>query len=293
MSKRAILLLSLLAAYGGQASVCMCGFPSPDDKVSPYGDSRSIGSDLEGTYYDCTRARTGRDIGMGVDAYQQAVGIVLKSDWDWKAFRRFYRAPEKRYITCMILPTMSSSAAPAAFGEAPGSDALWIIHYKGEIVYPEEITFRFWGVADDFMLVRVGEKIVFADALSPSWNDWDEMIKPLWESKDPPPKRYFIGYDTKMEVGDWITLKAGQPLDMEVLMGGAGGQSTFMLLVEVKGVEYERNRWGSPILPAFRTARLSQDMLDLINKKLAPNVASLTTGPVFNDYASTDAEKKE
>jgi len=76
-------------------------------------------------------------------------------------------------------------------------------------------------------------------------------------------------------------------------MGGAGGQSTFMLLVEVKGVEYERNRWGSPILPAFRTARLSQDMLDLINKKLAPNVASLTTGPVFNDYASTDAEKKE
>ncbi len=290
MSKRAILLLSLLAAYGGQASVCMCGFPSPDDKVSPYGDSRSIGSDLEGTYYDCTRARTGRDIGMGVDAYQQAVGIVLKSDWDWKAFRRFYRAPEKRYITCMILPTMSSSAAPAAFGEDPGSGVYWMIHYKGTIVHPKDITFRFWGVGDEFLVVRLDKKIVFADV----WpSNWDDIVGSLWNNNDSQSKRYRLGHNTTMNVGDWITLKGGEPVDMEIAVGDNGGLAALMLLVEVEGVEYERSRQGGPILPAFKTNEFSHDLLDLIYKDLAPGEACLTNGPVFNDYASPDAEKKE
>ena len=290
MTKRIVLLLPLLAAFGSQTSVCVCSFPSPDAKVSPYGDSRSIGSDLAGRYYDCTRGRAGKRNDTGVEAYQQAVGKFLNNDWNSASFARFYRSLEKRYATCLVVPPMASSSVPASFDEEPNSTALWIIHYKGEIVHSEDITFRFWGVGDDFMLVRLGEKIVFADALSPSW---DEVVRSLWENKNPPLKRYFIGYDTKMEVGDWVTLKAGQPLDMEVLLGGADGQSTFMLFVEVQGVEYNRNRWGSPILPAFRTARLSQDMLDLTNKKLVPNVVSLTTGPVFNDYVSKKTEQKE
>ena len=244
----------------------------------------SIGNDLKGVYYDFKRSRSGNYTGAGQDTYREAVRNFLKSDgWDITTLSRFYRAPENRYTVCMMLPTTSSSAAPVAFGEDPGSGTFWMVHFKGEIVYPEDITFRFWGVGDEFLVVRLDDKIVFADV----WpSNWDDIMGSLWRSNDPESKRYLLGHDTTMNVGDWVTLKAGQPVDMEIAAGDNGGLAALMLLVEVKGVEYELNRQGGPILPVFKTAKLSHDLLDLIYKDLAPNEACLTNGPVFNDYGT-------
>ncbi len=236
---------------------------------------------MEGYFYYLTRTREGRYYDLTLENYRKIVRTFLEKDWSTLFLRRFYRAPKKYYTVCMMLPTMSSSAAPEAFGEAPGSGAFWMAHYKGKIVHPEHITFRFWGVADDFIVVRVGGKIVFADFQSSSW---ENVIQPRWKNKVPQTKKYFLGHNTKMGVGDWITLQAGEPLDMEVVLGDTGDLATFMLLVEVEGVEYERNRQGGPILPAFKTAELSHDLVDLIYKDLAPNEACLTNGPVFRDY---------
>ena len=88
-----------------------------------------------------------------------------------------------------------------------------------------------------------------------------------------------------MAVGNWITLKAGQPVEMEVMYGEwAGGAVAGMLLVEVEGEEYPESRQGGPILPAFRTEEFSQDMLEEIRKYLPEGEASLTNGPVFRDF---------
>lgn len=255
--------------------------PGPDDfEIWP---PVSIGNDLEGVYYDFKRTRGGNYTGAGQDTYREAVRNFLKGDWSTASLSRFYRAPEKRYTVCMMLPTTSSSAAPIAFGEDPGSGAYWMVHFKGEMVYPEDITFRFWGVGDEFLVVRLDDKIVFADV----WpTNWDDIVGSLWRSNDPESKRYRLGHNTTMNVGDWVTLKAGQPVDIEIAAGDNGGLAALMLLVEVEGVEYERNRQGGPILPAFKTAELSHDLLDLIYKDLAPNEACLTNGPVFNDYGT-------
>ena len=243
---------------------------------------KSIGNDLEGVYYDFKRARSGNYTGAGQDTYREAVRNFLKSDWNTTTLSRFYRAPDKRYTVCMMLPTTSSSTAPIAFGEDPGSGTFWMVHFKGEIVYPEDITFRFWGVGDEFLVVRLDQKIVFADV----WpSNWDDIVGSLWRTNDPQSKRYLLGHDTTMGVGDWVTLKGGEPVDMEIAVGDNGGLAALMLLVEVKGVEYERNRQGGPILPVFKTAELSHDLIDLIYVDLAPNEACLTNGPVFNDYA--------
>ena len=264
--------------------------PLPAPVENPIVQKESTGSDLTGVYYDFKRTRSGNYTGAGADTYQEAVRNFLKSGWNTSALSRFYRSPEKRYSSCMMLPTMSSSAAPAAFGEDPGSGAYWMIHYKGEIVHPEDITFRFWGVGDEFLVVRLDQKIVFADVWPSSW---DTIVGSLWRTNDPQSKRYRLGHDTTMGVGDWVTLKGGEPVDMEIAVGDNGGLAALMLLVEVKGVEYERNSQGGPILPAFKTDEFSHDLLDLIYKDLAPNEACLTNGPVFNDYASKEAEQKE
>ncbi len=264
--------------------------PLPVPPIIPIAQKISTGSDLTGVYYDFKRTRSGNYTGAGADTYREAVRNFLKRDWSTTTLSRFYRSPEKRYSTCMMLPTMSSSAAPAAFGEDPGSGVYWMIHYKGTIVHPKDITFRFWGVGDEFLVVRLDKKIVFADV----WpSNWDDIVGSLWNNNDSQSKRYRLGHNTTMNVGDWITLKGGEPVDMEIAVGDNGGLAALMLLVEVEGVEYERSRQGGPILPAFKTNEFSHDLLDLIYKDLAPGEACLTNGPVFNDYASPDAEKKE
>jgi len=57
-----------------------------------------------------------------------------------------------------------------------------------------------------------------------------------------------------------------------------------MLLVEVQDVEYERNRQNGPILPNFKTAEPSLDLIDAIHADLVPGEACVTNGPVFRDY---------
>ncbi|MCK4564855.1 MAG: hypothetical protein KAU94_09295 [Verrucomicrobia bacterium] len=242
--------------------------------------SERIGNDMEGTYYDFKRNRAGSYNGEGQDTFRDTIRKFLKSGWNTSTLSRFYRAPEKRYPTYIMIPTMSSSVAPASFGEDPGSGFFWMVHCKGQIVYPEDITFRFWGVGDEILAVRVGKEVVFADI----WEGDRDKYGNFWRGNDPQRKMYRLGHNTTMEVGDWVSLKAGVPRDIDILMGDNGGLAALMLLVEVKGVEYERNRQGGPILPIFKMSELSHDQLDLIYQDLSTNEACLTNGPVFKDY---------
>ena len=90
-------------------------------------------------------------------------------------------------------------------------------------------------------------------------------------------------------VGDWITLKAGVPVKMEVLFGEwTGGMQSGMLTVEVKGEKYPKNRHHGPLLPAFKTAEFTRDQIEEIQIYLYENEVSLTNGPVFRDYSPPD-----
>ncbi len=254
--------------------------PTFDDDDGLLGREKSIGNDLEGTYYDIKRTRSGNYNGEGVETFRAALNKFLHSDWKATTLARFYKSPRKRYATCVMVPTMSSSAAPTAFGEDPGSGLFWIVHYKGEIVYPEDITFRFWGVGDELLAVRVDGEVVFADV----WEGDRWRYGNFWRGNDSDRKKYLLGYDSAMEVGDWVTLKAGVPRDIQIVLGDNGGLAALMLLVEVKGVEYPQNKQAGPILPIFKTAELSHGLIDKIYMDLSPNEACLTNGPVFSDY---------
>ena len=71
---------------------------------------------------------------------------------------------------------------------------------------------------------------------------------------------------------------------LEIFMGDQGGLCARMLVVEVEGVDYPQNKQGGPILPVFKTAKLSHDLIDRIYFDLAPNECCLTNGPVFSDF---------
>lgn len=264
---------------GGEV-VSFGDMPEFEEEEGLLGKEKSVGNDLEGTYYDIKRTRSGTYNGEENVTWIATVDKFIREGWDTTVLSRFYRSEGKRYATCIMVPSMSSSIAPSAFGEDPGSGLYWLVHYKGEIVYPEDITFRFWCAADGFMAVRVNGEMVLFDA----WQYERENFSVRWRNNDSQSNIYRLGHNTLMEVGDWITLKAGEPQDFEVFMGDQGGLCALMLVVQVKGVKYPQNKQGGPILPVFKTAKLSHDLIDRIYFDLAPNECSLTNGPVFSDF---------
>ncbi|MDF7801984.1 hypothetical protein P4C99_21085 [Pontiellaceae bacterium B1224] len=254
--------------------------------VTAFGAGQSIGSDLIGTFYDFKRRRNGAVYDISFEGFQEQVGKFIKSGYRPSTLAGVYRSERKLYATCFMVPTILSSAAPSAFGEPDCGGWSWMCHYTGEIVYPEDITFRFVGQADDILVVAIDGEMV----LNASWNGWGNTHELLsiaaggWQSTATKSRQYKLG-NKEAEYGDWVTLKAGVPVKMDVLMGeGPGGQFDGMLCVMVKGVEYETNIQQGPILPMFKTALPSHDLLDVIYEWLVPGEACLTNGPVFSDF---------
>ncbi len=257
----------------------------PDlDEVTMFGSGQTIGNDFVGTFYDFNRDRSGKPVIMDPDKHRQLMKEFVRNGWKTSMFSRFSRSPKKLYTTCFAVPTVQSTLAPSAFGEFDTPGYCWAAHYKGQLVYPEDITFRFWGQGDDYLIVKVGGELV----LSACWPETAEpLFTPLWSSSSADNRKYPLGGNYSV-VGDWITLKAGEPLDMEVLIGEApGGLFCSLLVVEVQGEEYERNPYrGGPRLPIFKTEELSLDLAEQIQFMLDPGDAAVTNGPVFRDYIS-------
>ena len=86
------------------------------------------------------------------------------------------------------------------------------------------------------------------------------------------------------EVGDWIKLRAGEEVDMEVIVGHVSGYHFgAMLAVEVEGTEYPEGKMGNPVLPMFNVFKPDEKLLERIEEYIKPDQISLTNGPVFND----------
>jgi len=273
----------------------------PDlSEITVLGSGHSIGNDFVGTFYDLKRDRNGRHLSTfqqperagGISPiasgllYWDMIHDFLQNDWKTTRFARYYRSRRNLYATTFVTPPISSSIAPLAFGDAEAGGSFWVVHYKGKLVCPAShtngITFRFWGQGDDFMIVRVDNEIVFGSA----WPDGTvntTVLGTLWDWGSADSLKYIMGNNRSI-VGDWITLDPGESLDMEVLIGDWGGASCFMLAIEEEGVEYERNRQGGPILPAFKTSEPSHDLLDAIYTRLQIGELCMTNGPVFCDY---------
>ena len=255
-------------------------------EVSIFGAGQTIGNDFVGTFYDLKRNRSGKPTPMDPEMYLEAIRKFVKDDWKATRLSRYYQSPKKLYTTTFAIPPVLSIMAPEAFGEKDTDGWLWAAHYKGELVYPEDIRFRFWGMGDDVMLVRVNGEVVLISCWPGGWTEG--YLTQVWQSSSPDSHKYPLGINRSV-VGDWIDLKAGVPLPMEVLIGELpGGVFQAMLCVEVESETYPKNPFrNGPKLPIFKTEEPSQDLMDAIHGDLDPGDASVTNGPVFRDYAFT------
>ncbi|MDF7807200.1 SHD1 domain-containing protein [Pontiellaceae bacterium B12219] len=256
----------------------------PDlSEVTIFGSGQTIGNDFVGTFYDLKRSRSGNVIPMDETQYADELTKFCRSGWKPSVLARFYQSPKKLYTTTFCVPHVPSSLAPFAFGEPDTIACQWAVHYKGMLVYPEDIKFRFWGHGDDILIVRVGGKIVL-DASWESDSYGARLIAGKWVSSATKNRQWYLGNNLAWG-GDWIELKAGEPVEMEVLLGEQpGGNFCAMLLVEVDGAEYETNPQNQKFLPIFRTSETTRPIANAIMEHLVPGEADVLGGPIFRDY---------
>jgi hypothetical protein len=248
-------------------------------EISVFGGGQTIGNDFEGTFYDLKRDRRGRKVPMDGEQFLLILRDFATSGWRDSKLARFYQAPAKLFTTHFMIPPVVAPLAPDLFGSPDVESYYFFVKYKGQLVYKEDVKFRFWGVGDAYILVNVDGKNVFVNGVENRLNILD-----YWKTSFADSYKYYLA-DRTMKVGDWITLKAGEPVNMQVLFGEwAGGLVAGMLLVEIDGVEYPETRQGGPLLPAFKTEEFSLDMLEQIRKYLPEGECSLTNGPVFRDF---------
>jgi hypothetical protein len=230
-----------------------------------------------------------------------------------------------------MIPPMSADRAPEAFSvqdQVKGS--YWVCHYTGQIAAPETGRYRFCGIGDDVLVVRIGKKVVM-DA------SWPELIGQVtsWESDDDNSRRFslngykygkfqgnawnqiysqieksggFDGEEThfgnalrgvkvagfnanekymsaacRMVIGDWVELKKGQPVNIDVVIGEIpGGEFTCRLLIEQQGKEYkmvQSDAGPRPVLPFFKTVEIGNQLIDKIELDME--------GPVFGVKENT------
>lgn len=262
----------------------------PDaSEMSLFGGTRSlsIGNDFEGTFYSFELNRRGEFSPINRHGVNEVVKRFIESDWNTRVFAPYYRSPQKLYTTCLMIPPVVSELGPEQFGVNLGegvSPAFWMIHYKGKIAHEEGGRFRLWGAGDNYIIVRVNKKIVlqasfrnsrpgivgFNHALA-EWAPTDERTDEF---------RFGIG---RVTIGEWFELEPGVPVEMELLFGDyRGGWFEAMVNVEKEGVDYDKNREGMPILPAFKTAEIPEPLKEQMKFLLIPGETDLDSDLMFN-----------
>lgn len=232
---------SLFAAF----SLLAASLPlrAQDDAAFGRSTSREGEAGLIGILYDLKQNQKRERSKETEKTYRDVFVEFLRSDWDEAVLNRYFRVTRPVYSTRIAIPSMNADQAPKAFGVADVVEPkLWMVHYKGQIAAPADGIYRFSGRADDVMAVRLNGRLILAagrpDCLPPST---------LWASKEPMGPR-------ELRHGDWVSLRANEVVDFDVLIGERpGGQFHATLHVSKQGESYAAD--NPPVLSLGAAAK--------------------------------------
>ena len=124
----------------------------------------------------------------------------------------------------------------------------WVTWFNGKIKAPVPGRFRFWGYADNDLLVAVNGKPVFEGSRYDS-----RFRNDLKVFRNNHPSFPCLNSRAGFARGEWITI-GDQPVQIDLLFGERSENLTSgILLFEQEGVSYEKTYWGQPKWPLFLT----------------------------------------
>lgn len=240
------------------------------EEESVFGSTTASETALIGILYDLKQDQNRKSKQMDISTYHKVIDEFLSKGWDESVLNRYYRVTRPLYTTQLFIPLINANAAPKAFGvEKIVKPSFWLIHYKGQVSAPSDGEWRFWGDGEEVCSVAVdGKPVLLAN--------WKEITTPSvdWKSPEPPGRKVA---NSHIRAGTWFSLKKGQIVDLDVLIGErAGGVFCAFLLIEKKGETYPEQD-GHPVLPVFQLA--PYDTPQPNSTKTGPPI--LPNGPIW------------
>jgi hypothetical protein len=137
---------------------------------------------------------------------------------------------------------------PVRTGLTPYShDGGWMAWYHGQVMPPGAGRYRFWGYADNHLLVAINGNPVFEGSRR------DASFKELGIARTDNPALPCLIARAGFACSEWIEV-SGDPVQLDILFGEHGGNITSgLLLVECEGDTYEETFWGQPKWSLFLT----------------------------------------
>ncbi len=214
-----------------------------NDANTLFGSAKRSAGALIGILYDFKQDQKRQPIPMDRHIFQELVTQFIDNGWDEGMLNKYYRVPRALYATELQINTIDADTAPRAFGvEKTVQPRTWMVHYKGQVTAPEDGTFRFLGDSDDFVAVAVNGATVLVNSTAGT------NLKTKWYPKESTELHGRFG--GRYTAGDWFEVRAGRPIDLDIITGESpGGQFRCLLLLEKKGETYPNNE-----APAFQLA---------------------------------------
>jgi hypothetical protein len=224
------------------AALCAANVQAQDSAFGTAGDTEAA---LIGILYDLKQTQQGEASEVTEDNYKDVISKFLQSEWDEGVLNQYFRVSRPVYATRIFMRTMNADQAPKAFGvDDVVEPRLWLVHYKGQVEAPMDGVYRIAGFADDFMAARMNEQTVLVcgrpDCLPKDY---------AWASSESDGMTLGNG---RVRYGDWVSLKKGEVIDLDVILGERpGGIFSAWLYIQRKGETYPMDG-SSPILPVFQ-----------------------------------------
>jgi hypothetical protein len=232
---------------------------------------RGGGEGLKGTLFDLkqTSGRSPSEIAPGPEgtgAHTSLMEQFFRSGWDESILKKYYRAGNTLIASQVFIPLMSADEAPKAFEvQNQVKPSHWLILYRGAILSPKTASYRFHGIGDDLLAVRI--KIndhwenVFADGWDPKYAG-ESMKSSLGSAGKDGPSMTLSQTPERIGRGKWFQLEPKVSYPIEVLVSEfGGGKFRGLLMIEERDppVPYPK-RSDAPDFPAYPVFQLKRGM---------------------------------
>lgn len=217
--------------------------------LNPFGARGGVG--LVGKFYDFKRDSRGDD--TGVKALDRPVFVEIINGFtkgkNWHPPRKFkyFTSPTELTSKVFAFKGIADTEAGKAFLCPDTQRGMWIAHYSGEVKVTKGGTYRLVGWGDNCLVIGFEGKVVF-DAAGQTGVKQTSLGSINVPGK---PK-------AQLSQGEWVKLREGQSLKIDILMGDEGGIFAATAMLETQGQAYSRTKGGMPLLPVLMVADLEE-----------------------------------
>jgi hypothetical protein len=216
---------------------------------------------------------------IGSEIYVEIAERIQRRKFADGAFSKYFQAPLELTLTHLAVPFTAAAEGPRYFGaEELMQPSGWMAHYRGDLVVPETGRYRFVGMGDDYMSLFIDGRL----RLVACWPDIQPRLAGRWDAAEESGQWASPVGNQKLLVGDWVSLKKGQIIEMDLGIGERpGGMVGFVLMVEKQGESYAKDDQGRPILPLFTTQPFTPEEVKELQSKYGNYRFEWEKVPVF------------